>query len=286
MKYLARCLFLSCLLLLSFTVITPTKAQIEESVPVAELPTEPIVEWMHILYNLIEAEGINPPNAARFFAYAGITTYESLLHGMPLNNTLAGQIFTMPDLPFPDYNLTYDWLTVHNVAFSTVLTNLFLNADPSTYETIRTHRDAQLEARTEIVGEDVVANSLAYGDALSKTLLEWIRDDNYMATRGLEYELPIGAGLWEITTAGAEPVEPYWGEIRPFILDHASNCAVWLDVPYDTDENSTFYQQAVEVINAERNLTAEQQEIAPFLGGYSQGLVVHLRGIGGQSPIK
>lgn len=230
----------------------------------SDLPTEPVIDWMHTLYRLIETEGINPPNAARFFAYAGITTYQSLLGGMPGNNSLAGQIWTMPDLPFPDESRNYDWLTVHNVAFSTMLSNLFIGADVSTYATIEAQREAQLVARTEVVGEDIVANSMSYGDALGKALLEWVREDGYLDTRDLTYEIPVGEGWWEVTTEGAAPVEPYWSQIRPFILDEPYQCAVWTDVYYSTDETSTFYQQALEVIEAGRNLTAEQEEIVLF----------------------
>lgn len=255
-------LFLICSLLL-ISVTVQINAQ-TDSIPTNELSTEPVIEWMHTLYRLIEAEGINPPNAARFLAYAGITTYESLLGGMVGNNSLAGQIWTMPDLPFPNENLTYDWLTVHNVAFSTMLSNLFINADPSTYETIEAHREASLLARTEVVGEDIVENSMVYGDALAKTLLQWVREDGYLQTRDMVYEIPIYEGAWEVTTEGAEPVEPFWWQIRTFILDEPYQCAVWMDVLYSTDENSTFYQQALEVIDAGRNLTAEQREIALY----------------------
>ena len=82
-----------------------------EQVPVVSLDPHFAVDWMQLIYDRVYAEGINPPAAARIYAYAGITLYESLLNGIPGNLTLAGQIVHMPDMPLPPEGI-YDWLSV------------------------------------------------------------------------------------------------------------------------------------------------------------------------------
>jgi hypothetical protein len=251
------------LLIALFSISFPAVAQLGS--PLTEtLDSAPVINWMNQFYRIVEAEGINAPAASRLYAYAGITTYESLLPGMPFNNTLAGQIRHMPDMPLPEDDELYDWLSAHNAAMSTVTTGLFPDASDETYAAINAMRQSNIETRTEEVGPDVVERSLKFGDELGQAILEWAADDGYADTRGLEYEIPVGDGFWEITTEGTSPNEPYWGQLRPFVLEYSDECAVYMNLEYSTDPESTFYLQAVEVLETGRNLTEEQEKIARF----------------------
>lgn len=254
------------LILLMLLCAAPLAAQFDFSAsPLTEtLDPAPVVEWIALFYRLVEAEAVSAPAAARLYAYATITTYEALVPGMPQNNSLAGQIWHMPDMPLPPEEGVYDWLSVHNGAFSTVSTALFENAQDSTYAAIDALRAAQTTQRTAEVGAEVVARSLKYGDDIGATILEWAAEDGYAATRGLEWELEEGEGKWVLTTPGTKPAEPYWGKLRPFVMDYADFCAVYPDVPYSTDPESTFYKQALEVIEAGRAPTPEEEQIARF----------------------
>jgi hypothetical protein len=228
------------------------------------LETQPVIDWMNFFYTLVERERVNAPAAARLYAYAGITGYEAMLGGIPGNNSLAGQIWHMPDMPLPEEEVVYDWLTSFNVAMAMVSRGLFLNASEETLALIDEMEASQLAARTEAVGEDVVEASSAYGEEIASEILKWVAEDGYADTRGMEYEIPTGDGFWELTTEGTNVNEPYWGQIRPFILEYADACAIYQDVFYSTEEDSTFYQQALEVMNTERNLTDEQRDAALF----------------------
>src|SRR5690606_26489030 len=173
------------LLIALFSISFPAVAQLGS--PLTEtLDSAPVINWMNQFYRIVEAEGINAPAASRLYAYAGITTYESLLPGMPFNNTLAGQIRHMPDMPLPEDDELYDWLSAHNAAMSTVTTGLFPDASDETYAAINAMRQSNIETRTEEVGPDVVERSLKFGDELGQAILEWAADDGYADTRGLE----------------------------------------------------------------------------------------------------
>ncbi len=251
-------------LCLSVSIQVTAQAEGEGSPLTESLDPTPAVEWMELFYRLVEAERINAPAAARLYAYAGITTYESMLGGMPINNTLAGQIWHMPDMPLPEEDVIYDWLSANNGAMSTVTTGLFLNASDETYAAIEAMRESQIEARATEVGPEVVERSVAYGDEVAQTILEWVAEDGYAETRGLEFYIPPGDGRWVLTTEGSVPVEPYWGQIRPFILELSDDCAVYPNMEFSTEPESTFYKQALEVYDTGRNLTEEQAEIARF----------------------
>jgi hypothetical protein len=170
----------------------------------------------------------------------------------------------MPFLPQPQEGVVYDWLSTCNGAMATVAERLFSNSTPQTYQAIADLRRAQADARAAVVGAAVVERSLELGVAMGRVLLDWAAQDGYAEWRGRAFVLPEGEGLWVPTTAGAPPIGPYWGRLRPFVLPDADHCAVALNVPYSTDPESTFYLQAMEVVETGRNLTPEQKEIARY----------------------
>jgi hypothetical protein len=237
-----------------------------ESVLVRDLPTEPAVEWMQTLYRRIEAEGESAPAAARIYGYAGVTMYESLLGGMPDNITLAGQIWHMPDMPLPEEDTVYDWLSVMNGAMSTVLPELFKAPTDETLDAFNDLREAQIEARELEVADDVVQTSVAFGEEIGNELLAWIAEDGLDEARDMaaEYALPTGDGMYVLTGDFKAPAEPFWGSLRPFVLDGGWDCNVPMNIDYSTDPESAFYKQAMEVVDTERTLTDWQQETARY----------------------
>ena len=56
--------------------------------------------------------------------------------------------------------------------------------------------------------------------------------------------------------------EPYWGEIRPFVLKNRDECPVPPPQAYATDPASVAYRDARVVLETKRNLTPEQRAIA------------------------
>ena len=266
---LKRLILLVSIVVLLAGMLPVTQAEpAEQSVPAAQLDPHYATEWMQVIYDRIYAEGHNPPLAARAYAYAGITLYESLLYGIPVNLSLAGQIRHMPDMPIRPEG-TYDWIALSNRSMYRVMSELLpINPETSeeTLDALTDHYEAVKAAREEESGADVVAASDEFGDEVADTLLAWIAADGVAGIRELdEYVLPDENETdWEITTEGALPMEPYWAQIRPLILDYASECAVPLNVAFDTEPDSTFYLQAEEVLIAGQELTPEQIEIAFF----------------------
>jgi hypothetical protein len=235
------------------------------SVSASDLESTSAVQWMQLVYKLVEAEAVNPAQASRIYAYAGVTVYESVLPGIEGNNSLAGQLNGLTDLPLPDENTVYDWPSSMNAALSRVLGSLFASGKDTTQKAIADLRAAQAAERKKTVSGDVVERSLTYGDKIGEALLAWIAQDNFKETRNKEYTSPTGEPfLWEITTPGTKPVEPYWGMIRPFALKSSDACDVPLNMPFSTDKDSAFYAQAIEVKTVKEELTKEQKAIADF----------------------
>ncbi len=256
------------LLLLTLSLVVPNsiQAQAADWQLVSELDPTFAVEWIQVVYDANMREATNPPNAARIYGYAGVTIYESLFPAMPFNRSFVGQLNGLRDLPYPDETRMYDWQVVTAAAMQTVLAKLFQGASEETLASFVDLMEAHTEQRREAgVDETVIEDSLSFGAEFGQGVLEWISSDNYEDTRArsAEFEIPTGEPyLWIPTTEGTTAVEPLWGEIRPFALSYAGECSVEMNYQFSTDEDSAFYQQAVEVMEMNDSSTPEQRETA------------------------
>ncbi len=223
------------------------------------------VAWMRLLYDLVEAEGVSAPGGARLYGYAGVTLYQAVVPGMPNNFSLVGTLPRFQEIPSINYEKPYDWPAVAVAALSTVYPHFFDAPSNATLNAIRDLRDRHIAERKAVANDEMVDWSVQYGDELGAAIVAWMNNDGYLFTRDRGYTIPTGdPSLWELTTPGTAPVEPYWGTLQAFGLMFTEICHQRLNVPFSTDPNSVFYRQALEVKNAYDALTTEQQEIARF----------------------
>jgi hypothetical protein len=240
------------------------------------------LQWMQLLYDRVEGERRNVPQASRIYAYAGVTLYESLRGGFPERPSLAGRLTAMPMMPTPEVGAEYDWLTVMNGAMAEAipaimapLRNLgradtitgFNSAESNaTRRAIESLSSRQRGERAQVANADTLQRSYRYGQSIGQMIADWASTDGFDSTRDqtAAYQPPVGEGLWSSTTQGQLAMEPYWGNLRPFVLPQADACAVRLDVPFDNDMNSTFHLQALEVRDMQAQLTEDQREVARF----------------------
>lgn len=107
-----------------------------------------------------------------------------------------------------------------------------------------------LSGATEFVALDNPANLLEAG----KT-----------SDRALVLNRPKRAGLKTVPPVNMSGMsEPYWGQVRPFVLRTWDECPVPEPPPYSTDTSSALYKDALSVRNARLALTPEQRTIALY----------------------
>jgi membrane-associated phospholipid phosphatase len=107
-----------------------------------------------------------------------------------------------------------------------------------------------LSGASEFVALDNPANLLQAGSA---------------SDRGLILNRPKRPGtatLPPVNMAGTS--EPYWGQIRPFVLKAWNECPIPGPPPYSTDSTSAFYREARALYAARQALTPEQRAIALY----------------------
>lgn len=268
MKTIWRAVVFSMLVALFGLLVVPQSNRVlaqEISVPANELEPTILVKWMQLLYDQVEAEKISAPAASRLYAYAGITSYQAILPGMPDGISMSGQVTALPDMPSIEEGKVYDWVTVANGALSSVISGLFPKTATDTHKAVQNLRDSEAKTRQSTIDPAIVKRSMDYGDTVAKTILEWVATDNFAETRSLKWEVPAGdPSLWIPTAKDMKAVEPFWGQIRPFALYSADACAVQPNLTFDTKKDSSFYMQALEVKTVGDNLTNEQKDIARF----------------------
>jgi hypothetical protein len=83
--------------------------------------------------------------------------------------------------------------------------------------------------------------------------------------RALVLNRPKRAGLRNVPPVNMSGMsEPYWSQVRPFVLRSWDECAVSAPPAYATDTGSVLYKEALEVRNLRAHLTPEQRTIALY----------------------
>jgi len=225
--------------------------------------------WFDLILELIrQTPGFSPPVASRALGYAGIALYESVVPGIPDATSLAGQLNGLGSLPQVEPDAAYHWPSVANAALAAVTRRLFASGGAQ-----RAAIDGlEINLRKRFGGQappDVIRRSIQRGRMVAAAVYAWSRTDGghegYMFNTATDYVTPLGDGLWAPTPPGyLEPLQPFWGQNRPLLLDSGSECAPPPPPAYSTDPNSPMYQEAKELYDTVRNLTPEQRDIALF----------------------
>ena len=223
----------------------------------AEVP----IAWFRLSFDLTRDEGLFPPPAARAYAYAGVTLWEAVAPGVPGGHSLAGQLNGLTDVPGPRHEL--HWPTVANAALAGIMQRFYTSSESR--RAIRELEHAfQARFRREISGR-LFGRSVAHGQRVAMAIWRWSRSDGYDEFNDCAYAPPVGPGLWSPTPPGfLAPVQPCWGNLRPFVLSAATACEPGPHPLYSEDPASEFYQQALEVYQTVNNVTEEQRTIALF----------------------
>ncbi len=229
-----------------------------------KLTNDPLVfsKTVKSLNNIVLENNFPPMVAARNYTYATIAAYECIAAGDPALQTLAGQIKHMPQMPKPN-EAGIDFQMAAMLAFIKVGNAVtFPEGSMMSYYEELTHM-----ADSAGMPSSVLKNTKVFSDAIAAAILEWSKGDNYNATRGASrYNIIDSVGRYVPTPPMyATALEPHWMEIRPMVMDSASQFNPVPPPPFNMkDKNSVFYKALMEVKNIGDSLTDEQKHIADF----------------------
>jgi hypothetical protein len=240
------------------------------STPAAAHTADVATAWFDLALELVRATpGYTPPVASRALGYMGVTLYEAILPGMTGYQSLAGQLNELEKMPAIDPAQTYHWPAAANSALAALLRELFPTAPSERAAAV----DA-LETRfaQQFAGEidtAVQQRSEAWGRSVADTVFAWSQTDGghegYMTNFPTDYISPNGVGLWIKTPPGfANPLQPYWGGNRPFVLADGTACPAVAPPAYSEEPGSAFHREAMEVYTTVSRRDTQEVEIARF----------------------
>lgn len=238
----------------------------------ARFSSEVVTEWMNLLLKLTkETPGFSPPVAARAFGYTGLGLYESVRFGMPGYKSMAGQVngFDQSYLADLEPNGDYHWGVVANTALAEIIRECFLPAAEENMEAIAALEKQFNQKYQSEVSSEIFNRSKVLGHSVAAKMIEYTNADGqkecYKNNFPGSYLPPSGDGLWVPTPPGFQSaMQPYWGDVRPFMAANVSDIQTPAPPVYSTDPESPFYKETMEVYNSVNNLTEEQLTIAEY----------------------
>jgi hypothetical protein len=211
-----------------------------------------------VLYN-----NFSPVVASRNYAYANIAAYECMAAGDSSYQSLSGQIKHLPQMPKPFANQKVDYHLAALLSFVKVGNAVtFPEGVLMDY-----YNELKESADSSGMPSEILKNTIAFSDTVVATVLKWSKGDNYAKTRSAEkYTVKQEDGRWIPTPpAYNQGMEPFWCDIRPLVLDSASQFLPPTPPKYDMkDSTSPYCKEVMEVKRTVENLTAEQKHIADF----------------------
>ncbi|RMG61598.1 MAG: phosphatase PAP2 family protein, partial [Bacteroidetes bacterium] len=217
---------------------------------------------MKALTDIIVYDIFSPPVASRIYAYPSIAAYEVMAQGNPDFRSMAGQLHELTPIPTADTTQPLSLEVAALRAFITVGRSMIFSE-----EKMDVYEEALWgELAAAGVPDAVLKNSHAYGDQVAAHIKAWADGDNYKETRTFpRYTVSDEPGRWTPTPPDyMDGIEPHWNQIRPFIIDSATQFVPVPPTAYDMDPNSQFYKEMMEVYEAVNNLDDEQRQIAEF----------------------
>ncbi|MBL7825836.1 MAG: hypothetical protein JNJ57_04340, partial [Saprospiraceae bacterium] len=209
------------------------------------------------------AKGNRPGSGPRVLAYMGLSAYESVVGGMPENNSLA---FLFPGLSLPaiENDKEYYWPACINESYAFLMKRFLPQVEddyPDLFAGIdllynQLHQEYAAETTPEIL-----ERSEAYGRAVAQAVYEWEKTDlaghnAYLNIQPTNYQPPVGPGLWQPTWPDyGAAVFPYWGDVRTFALK-GDELISRAPLPYSESETSPFFLQAMETYSTVNNINA------------------------------
>jgi hypothetical protein len=219
---------------------------------------------VHELNTVVMGNNFAPIVASRNYTYASIAAYEVVAAGNPEHyKSLAGQLngLKLVPKPTPGEKINYEFAAL--LAFCKLGEAVTFPAG-----SMKEYVDSlKMLAKDHGMPTDVFNNSLIFADTIGSAILDWSKGDNYLQTRGApEYTVLDSPGRWVPTPPAYSPAaEPHWNQIRPLVLDSATQFIPPPPFKFDmTDKKSDYYKEVIRIKNAGDSLTEEQMHIADF----------------------
>ena len=205
---------------------------------------------------------VNPPAAARFYAYSVMTGYEILSQ---LDKSLPSLQYTIKE--YPDIQVAAMPVSINSdlaVLFGILETGRQII--PSGYLLEEKQRQLTDLFKQNGISADHINASVAFAKEIARQIVQYSRTDGYFKLSTRTRYTPFTAdSCWRPTPPEyMAAVEPHWRTIRTFFLDSVQQFKPAAPVCFDKNNSSAFMVMVQEVVATTRQLSEEQKLIANF----------------------
>lgn len=220
--------------------------------------------WYRLTDKIVRNEKLNPPVTSRLYGYIGVALYETVRPGNPRLMSLAGQVNELKPAPFLGSLLSH-WPTAANVTLALTIKGIMPNLSSASLASIDSLRNLIAAEYKDQVPKIFLLFGTARGILVSKHIVDYAATDGFASLNNCTAAIPTGPGYWVPTPpAFAAPLQPCWGELRPFVIERGESCQPIPPTSYSTDTASQFFHEASEVYTTSKTLTDEQKTIALY----------------------
>ncbi len=252
-------------------------AQTSVPKPASAYSAQVATQWFGLALQLAQqTQGFSPPVAARALAYLGVTLHESVAPSIAGGQSLAGQLNELQSLPLAQPDEALHWPTVANAGMATMTRMMFPSASSENKARIDLlERSLPLKLTADFdpgaVTAEISNRSQTFGKLMAMAVMTWARTDGGHEAWGSlrraqeNYVPPSGEGQWSATPPSFEsPLLPWWGQVRPFVLQSAAQCEAPPPPLHLEQQGSLRYQEAREVYDISNRATPEQRQRALY----------------------
>lgn len=212
----------------------------------------------------------SPTFASRALGYIGLTMYESVVHSSNDFFSLAGQLNGLTELPLPEKDKQYCWPLALSAGQAAILRDIYVQTSSDNRNKIDSLENAiSRYYKDSLSDNDISERSIKYGKEVASAIFQWSKTDGghrgYLANFDKKMVPQSRVGAWKppffAQTISRLPLHPYWGENRTF-LPSDTGWVLPAFTPFDSISHSVYYDQFMDVYNANKQITTEQKEIA------------------------
>ena len=247
--------------------LPPTERGLPLSLNALDIPRQ----WIQLLQEQVDRQGLDLPNTARITAYLMVALYEVTLPEMAGASSLATRLPSLPALPQRKVGVAYDPPAVAIGALAEVAEALLRTTLPTetaqaaALRSINSLRTTQTRLRAQSRPAEIMTRSLTLGSVIGEAVATWAEADGLSLLHNRAFVLPTGDNrYWQPTASTPAPLQPFWGTLPGLLPAVAVNCTAPLRLTFSTAAGSTFHHQAMEVYHFVKAMTPTERQIVDF----------------------
>jgi hypothetical protein len=214
------------------------------------------------LTDVIVVDIFTPPVASRIYANCALSMYEAGRFDEDGFPSISSKLNGFDPMPVPEKDKKYDFSVAAIQAFCETAKKITFSANE-----MKVYQDSMIGVYGKDLSDEVLANSIAFGQKVADVVAKRLSTDNYKETRGMDrFEVKTDDNKRWVPTLPdyADALEPHWYKMKSFSLQTPDEAKADPYPEYNEDTTSPYFRELKEVYDISKDLSENQIDIAIF----------------------